>query len=152
MRAYLLSVTAAAMILALLRTLAGEGTMGTLTRLLGGLFLAVTVLSPLVRLEIPDLSEWMDSFTDEGMEAAAAGEAMAEEYAAAIISAELEAYILDKAASLGAEVTAEVSLDADGMPRSVTVRGEISPAAREELSRYISQTLGLGEEAQRWNG
>ena len=152
MRAYLLSVTAAAMILALLRTLAGAGTMGTLTRLLGGLFLAVTVISPLVHLEIPDPTAWLESYTDEGNAAAADGEAMAKEYSAAIISAELEAYILDKAARLGAEVTAEVSLDADGMPRSVTVRGEISPAAREELSRYISQTLGLGEEAQRWNG
>ena len=152
MTGYILSVTSAAVLAAILRTLAGDGTMGKLTKLLSGLFLAVTVLAPLVKFEIRDPARWLEDYMAEGEAAAQAGEVMAKEYAASIISAELEAYILDKAASLGAEVTLEVSLDGDGMPRSVTVWGEISPAAREELSRYIFKSLGLGEEAQRWNG
>ena len=57
---------------------------------------------------------------------------------------------MDKAANLGAELTAVVKLDDKGMPVSVALSGEISPGNRAALSRIIEQDLGLGEEAQIW--
>ena len=146
---YILLVTAAALLVSILRKLTGSGGMGELVKLLGGVFLAVTVLSPLVKLELPELS-WLDDFSEEGQAAARDGEALARDYSAAIISRELEAYILDKAAILGAELTAAVKLDDEGMPVSVILSGEISPGNRAALARIIEQELGLGEEAQIW--
>ena len=151
MTGYILSVTCAAALAAILRAIAGEGTMGKLTKLLSGLFLAVTVLSPLVKLEIPDPARWLADYMSEGEAAARAGEAMAKEYSQAIISAELEAYILDKAAALGCAVTAEVRLDDGGLPASLTLSGSASTADKAELSRMLARELGIGEEAVIWS-
>ena len=152
MTGYILSVTCAAALAAILRAIAGEGTMGKLTKLLSGLFLAVTVLSPLVKMEIPDPARWLEDYMEEGEAAAQAGEAMAKDYSQSIISAELEAYILDKAASFGADLTVEVRLDDAGLPESVVLSGALSPADRQTLSRIMEVDLGIGEEAQTWNG
>ena len=147
---YILSVTAAAVLASILRVLAGESAMGKLTKLLTGLFLAVTVLSPLVRLELPDPSRWLEDYLADGDEAARAGEVMAKEYSAAIISEEIEAYILDKAASMGTTLAVEVRLDGEGLPKSVTLTGSVSSEQRTELSRMVDEELGVGEEAQIW--
>ena len=147
---YILSVTAAAVLASILRVLAGESAMGKLTKLLTVLFLAVTVLSPLVRLELPDPSHWLEDYLADGDEAAHAGEVMAKEYSAAIISEEIEAYILDKAASMGATLAVEVRLDGEGLPKSVTLTGSVPSDQRAELSRMVDEELGVGEEAQIW--
>ena len=147
---YILSVTAAAVLASILRILAGEGAMEKLTKLLTGLFLAVTVLSPLVRLEIPDPSHWLEDYLADGDEAARAGEVMAKEYSAAIITEEVEAYILDKAASMGAALAVEVELGEGGLPETVTLTGSVSPGHRAELSRTMDEELGVEEEAQIW--
>ena len=146
-----MSVTCAAVLAGILRTIAGEGAMGKLTKLLSGLFLAVMVLSPLVKLEIPDPARWLEDYMAEGEAAAQAGEAMAKEYSQAIISAELEAYILDKAAALGCELSAEVRLDEGGLPETVVLSGEISSADREALPQMLAGELGIGEEAVIWS-
>lgn len=151
MSGYILSVTCAGVLAAILRVLAGEGAMGKLTKLLSGLFLAVTVLSPLVRIEIPDPARWLEDYMAEGEAAAQAGEVMAKEYSASIISAEVEAYILDKAADLGCAVSAEVGLDDGGLPRSVVLAGDIPTAQKAELTRMLAWDLGLGEEAVTWS-
>ena len=151
MRAYILSVTCAGVLAAILRALAGEWTMGKLTKLLSGLFLAVTVLSPLVKFEIPDPARWLEDYMAEGEAAAQAGEVMAKEYSASIISSEVEAYILDKAADLGCAISAEVRLDDGGMPRSLVLSGEIPTARKAELTRMLTRELGLGEEAVIWS-
>ena len=148
---YVLSVTAAALLVSILRTISGGGSMSRLTKLLSGLFLAITVLSPLVHLEIPDPGSWLEYHLAEGEAAAADGEAMAKAYTDAIISAEVEAYILDKAADLGCAISAEVRLDDGGMPRSLVLSGEISTARKAELTRMLARDLGLGEEAVTWS-
>ena len=151
MRTYILSVTCAAVLSAILRALAGEGSMGKLIKLLSGLFLAVTVLSPLVEIEIPDPARWLEDYMAEGEAAAQAGKVMAKEYSSSIISAEVEAYILDKAADLGCAISAEVQLHDGGMPQSVELSGDISTAQKAELTRMLARDLGLGEEAVTWS-
>ena len=86
----------------------------------------------------------------DGEAAAQAGEVMAKEYSEAIITAELEAYILDKAASLGCSLSAQVRLGEGGLPESATLTGVISQADKAELSRMMAVELGIGEEAQVW--
>ena len=150
MREYILSVTAAALLVSIARALAGERAMGRLVKLVSGLFLAVTVLSPVVDLELPDPAGWLEDHLEEGRAAAEAGQTKAKEYSASIISAELEAYILDKAAVLGGVVSAEVRLDEAGLPETVTLSGALTPAQKAELSRMMTEELGIGEEAQIW--
>jgi hypothetical protein len=57
---------------------------------------------------------------------------------------------LDKAESLGAELTVEVMLDDSQIPipTKVRIRGNISPYNREKLSSIIERDLGIPTEAQ----
>lgn len=147
---YILSVTAAAMIAAVLQSLAGKGSTGQLVKLLVGVFMAMTVMALLVELEIPDLQGWYSDFSAEGTAAAAMGEKMAEDTSGAIIKERLEAYILDKAAMYQADVTADVTLDETGVPVSVSLTGQLSPYAKGRLTQMIASDLGVGEEALQW--
>ena len=47
------------------------------------------------------------------------------------------AYILSKAADLGLEAQAEVTVGEDGCPESVTIRAAPSPVERQELTGII---------------
>ena len=65
------------------------------------------------------------------------------------IAAQTQAYIEDKAASLGLNVHAEVRTaiyDGVPLPDSATLYGEKNAA----LGAYITQELGITEEKQRW--
>ena len=144
---YILTVVTAAMLVGILQSLAGQGTMGTLTKLLGGVFLALTMLSPVLKLEIPDPAEWFADLALDGESLAAEGEAMAADAKEDIIRSQVEAYILDKA---GADLTVSVELDAEGIPCGVTLTGDVSPRTKAQLSRMLAEELGLGEEVQQW--
>lgn len=149
---YILSVTAAAILVAILRALAGQGTSAGLIRLLGGIFMALTVISPVLDIELPDFQAWFSQYAAAGEAAAAEGAAMGDAARQAIISDQLEAYIQDKAASLGETVTAEVHPDPDGTPGTVVISGSISPQTRQALSEWLETTLEIGEEAVQWIG
>ena len=147
---YILSITGAAMLVAILQSIAGQGAMGQLVRMLGGIFLALTILAPLVHLELPDLSRWVEDMTLQGQDISADGEAMAADLRGDIITQQVEAYILDKAAVHQADVSVEVAVDEDGVPVSVRLTGDVAPYAKARLSEMMEQELGMGKEAQQW--
>ena len=80
------------------------------------------------------------------------GENLARDSMAEIIKSETEAYILDTARSLQAEVTVEVSVNEENVPDSVTVSGAVSPYVRRQLQRIIESDLGIAKENQKWTG
>lgn len=147
---YILTVTAAAMLAAILRSLTGEGSMGRLVQLLAGVFMALTVISPLMHLELPDPARWLEEYAADGTAAAAVGKNMALDASRAIISEQLESYIVDKAALYRADLAAAVELNEDGTPVSVALTGDVSPYAKSRISCIIETDLGIGEEAQQW--
>lgn len=150
MTQYILTVTAAAILVSVLQKLAGSGTMGALIRMLAGVFMALTVMAPMVKLELPDPARWLAGLSAEGEAAAAEGERMGNDAAFAIIKDRTEAYILDKAAGCGAALAVQVTLDETGVPAAVTLTGSVSPYARTRLERIIASDLGIGEEDQQW--
>ena len=149
---YILTVTAAAMLAAIVKNLAGKGTMGALVRLLAGIFMALVILSPVMELELPEMENWLKDFRMDGQNAAAEGQSMAGEASREIIKARTEAYILDKAAACGAVLEADVSLDDSGLPCKVVLRGSVAPAVKARLTRWIRTDLGIEEEVQHWGG
>ena len=153
-RSYVYSLVAAAVICSLLTALVGEGTAGRILKTLCGVVLALQVISPLARKELilpelPELSlfDSADVLTEEG-------ESRSRDALAAVIQQELEAYIQDKAAELKAEVTVEVTLNRGDppLPESVTIRGSISPYARQQLQKILLEQLGIPKEHLEWTG
>ena len=149
MAGYVLTVIAAAMVLCIIRSIGGSGVM---LRLVGGVFLAVVLLQPLARWDFSDLSDYIEDFSVQGQKWAALGQEQSADVYRSVISSEVEAYILDKAKTYGAELTVEVTLDEHGIPREVRLYGGVSPSVRSRLSEMMEQELGIAKEHQKWIG
>ena len=147
---YILSVTGAAMLGAILKSLAGQGSLGALIQMLTGIFLALTILAPVVTLELPDPTRWFSEFSMDGQALSAEGEALAADAMGDIITARVEAYILDKAALYQARITAAVTLDETGQPYAVRIQGDVSPDTKSRLEEMLENDLGIKKEAQQW--
>ena len=147
---YVLSLIGAALIAGILQSFVKEGSCASVLKILCGLFLMVTALKPLKDLQIPTLEDWTASWNAEAEAAVREGE---ERYAGeygAVIRQRLEAYILDKAAALGADVSARFTLDEQDLPRTVTLTGSCTPAQKQALARVLAEDLGIPEERQIW--
>lgn len=154
-RDYLLGITAAALLCSILtRLLGSKGTLGTAVKLLSGVFMALTVVGPLVNIRIDALGDLTQGISYDASAAAADGENSAMEAMGEIIKEQTRAYILDKAESLGAELAVEITLNSDDPPVPCAVRlaGQVSPYAKSVLSACIAEDLGIGVEDQIWTG
>ena len=152
-RQYLLSVTASAIICSLITSITEKkGTYAAIVRMLCGLFMAITMISPLLHIRLSDFSVYYGSIMADADTAASNGSFMANEAMAAIIKRETETYILDKASSMGLSLEVEVSLsDSDTQqPQKVWLRGAASPYAKQKLKEMIANDLGIPEENQTW--
>lgn len=152
-RTYLLSVTAAAVLCGIVISLLGKkGTIAALGKFLAGLFLSLTVIAPVVNLSTGDWSSYWQAFSLDGQEAAETGIMLARSAQSDIIKQDLEAYILDKAASMGADLSVAVTLQEGDVltPKSVRLTGQVSPYIRQQLSAMITEELGIAKEAQEW--
>ncbi len=151
---YILSVTVAAVVCALVTSICGgKKTENAIVRVISGLFLAATVISPWTRLQLGDLHTYFDSIGTDASAAAFSGAQLAENEQRAIIKEQSQAYILDKAKSLGLNVSVDVTLQetAPYVPCAVTIYGESAPYARAVLRQYITDTFDISEDCQKWN-
>lgn len=152
-RSYLLSVIIAALICSIVAALPGKNAaMCAVRKTLCGVFIAVTLISPLTDVRMPDLHQYLDAFHADAAEAVLLGQTMSQETADRLIKEQTAAYILDKAMDMGAslEVTVEISDVSPRVPCSVTIRGMVSPYLRRKLTDMIEQELGIQQEDQHW--
>lgn len=151
---YLLGITAAAIICGVGKQLAGDkGSGSAMIKLICGLFLCMSVISPLVELRIRDLTEFIYDLEVDAGYYVSDGELQSQDAMKAIIKTHTEAYILDKAKSFNASVSVTVTLSdtTPYAPCAVEVTGEISPYAKARLSAVLEDDLGIGKEAQKWS-
>ena len=153
MKAYLLRLTAAALLAAVVRRATPSGGVGAAARLGSGLLVLLAVLGPLGEVSLMDAARsvavWSygDALTTQSVDRAA------NSLMDGLISETAEAYILDKAHTMGVEMTAQVTTalqEGYPVPWSVSCGGDYSETEKQELSRYISKELGIPEERQEW--
>jgi len=121
---YILSVGLAAILAGILNGFTdGKSSLGALTRMVCGMFLALTVISPFHDLNMTYITSFAQSF-DEAAEASVSyGETIADQAVRDIIKQETEAYILDKAGLYQLKLDVEVELgDCEPVPASVSGR------------------------------
>ena len=150
--AYLVSVTAAALLCGGARAMVPEGILSAALKTVTGLLMVLAVASPWLELRLPEGTDWIGSFQQDGENAAAAGSESAMDALREGISRQTAAYIQDKATALGAELTVEVILTEESLPvpRRVILRGAVSPYAKTALSDYLRGELGIEMEEQIW--
>ena len=154
-RTWLLSVTCAALLLALADALMPKGTVKKVGKLTGGLILFLAVVSPVAQLDEWDLAGWIGSYRAQAAMEAAQLEETDADLLESIIAEETAAYIEEKAAELGAECRALVSCQTGesglSVPTAVTVLGTLTEEQRQTLSRLIASDLAIPAERQRFD-
>ena len=147
LRAWLTGITAAAILCALANSLMPEGAVRRVGKLACGLLMLSAVLRPLVEVEALSPGDLLENYQAQ---AAVQTQALEEERNTAlksIIEQEFAAYIVDKAAQMGAACTAQVTcrLGEDGvfLPQSAAVQGSFTPQQQEELARILEEELAI---------
>lgn len=152
LRQYALALILGALICGILLSMVRSGVHEALLRLLSGIFLTVTLLSPLGNIRLEPMPDLFRQAIIGGGEQAAAGEEMARQEKCRYISSRIEAYILDKARQRGADLHVSVTLGEDYLPIRVELTGAAEDAVRRELSDILTQELGISKENQLWTG
>lgn len=149
---YLMSVTSAAIICGVITGLTKKsGSISAMLKMLAGLFMTMTVLSPVMNLPLLDFPIYLDHLSDDAQSAAIIGEEIANDEMQQIIMEHTQAYILKKAKALGADIEVVVYLQ-DLIPSGVRIIGQTAPYTKKQLSQYISDNLGISLEDQLWIG
>lgn len=152
-RQYLLSVVACATICAVVISITDKkSTLNPVIKLLAGLFMIYTVISPWAKLRIDGVKSYFSDIEINASSAVANGTASASGETGAIIKSQVEAYILDKASSIGAEISAEVIMDnsTPPLPKAIKISGTLAPYHKQRLEQIIADELGIPKESQSW--
>ena len=152
---YILSIGLASLLVAIIGEFSDrKSSTGTVIRMICGLFLAFTVLSPLTDLNFEILDAFSRELNIDAATVISTGNQLRAESVRELIKQETEAYILDKARWLGCTLTAAVTVsDAQvPVPVSVQITGDISASERRELEKFLEQELGISKENQQWIG
>lgn len=150
---YILSVTAGAILCAMASQLAdSKGIIGRLTKLICGVIMTAVVVRPLGNAALPDFTAYFVDMEAQITEVVNTAVMDSRKQLSQRITEETRAYILDKAASLGASVEVTVVLD-DGnppVPVGVVLSGTAAPGVRAALTEIIASDLGVRKEDQIW--
>ena len=153
MRDYILSIVIAGIVCGITNSLLNEKTAnGKILKMLTGILMCITVFAPLARISFSHIGNYFDDLSLEADKYITIGTSDAENDISAIIKSQTEAYILDKAKSMGLDITVEVELDDhnNSVPCGVTINGPVSPYVKEVMTDYIENQLGITTENQRW--
>jgi hypothetical protein len=150
-RQYVISIVTAAIICGGITSLVGKkNAVGGIVKFLCGLFMTITAISPWVSLRLPNELTFWDTIQAEAQAASSEGEQIGAEMRSAIITEQLETYVLEKAESLDLTISAEITLNESFLPELVIIQGAASPYARSRLCNYISDNLGISEDRVKW--
>ena len=154
-RAWLTSVVLVSVLLSAAQSLIPPGTVRKAAGFTGGLILLLVLLRPVLGADLEHLELDFDHYQ-------AAVEERQEELAdtqteamASIIAEQTEAYILDKAEELGADVSvvkvqAQWNLDGLWVPYSAEINAPDTGSAKAALEGVIENELGIPAERQMW--
>lgn len=152
-RAYLIRVTAAAILGAVIRRLAPSGGAGRAARLGAGLLVLVTAFGPIASIHPATATQDLvrRSYGDP-LNTTEFGKTV-NDMMTELITEQTEAYILDKARELGLTLTAEVTAQVEDtypVPYSVRLCGSPTASQKAALTEVIEADLKIPKERQEW--
>ena len=155
-RQWLLSVTCAALLAALADGLMPQGAVKQVGKLVCALVLLCAVLRPVLDVTLPDTGRLLSGLQGEVERSKAGLEQDSEQMLKTLIERECGAYIVDKAARLGAQCRAQVECKADDtgvwLPYRVSIAGQLNDDQRQELTALVQSELGLAPERLVYTG
>lgn len=129
-----------------------KGNSSPLIKMILGLFVLITAISPWSKVRFDHISNAIGDTKHDTKSAVYDGLKYSEESIRSGISTRTEAYILDKAESLGLDLKVRVYL-ADASPyapESVEISGDASAYNKIRIQKIIADDIGILEECQIW--
>lgn len=152
-RGYLIALTAAAILGALVRRLAPAGGAGRAARLGAGLLVLITAFGPIASLDTVSAAQDLVRRGYGDPLSSVEFSKNVNELMTALITEQTEAYILDKAQELDLSLTVEVTAKITDMypvPFSVKLIGSPTEKQKQALTGIIAAELKIPEERQEW--
>lgn len=150
-RSYLMAIAAAAMAVSLATVLLRGKALRKALQLTGGIVLILVVLGPVVKVNLDAFGQYISGITLEQDAIRSGIEVESKDIMARIIQEKTEAYILDKAKALGAEVQVTVTVT-EGKdypyPSAATIEGFLTSTQQTMLSADLEQSLAIPKERQ----
>lgn len=156
-KSWLLTMTGVAVITTIASFFASNGSMQRVLKLIGGVAMAIVLLSPLLKFDFAAYAASLQLYSDSAAWDSAAAEETEKRLNRTIIESECSAYILDKAAQLGVPLTgAQVSVQwstTDGVwyPCAATLTQPVGAEKSAALTDVIEADLGIPSERQEWS-
>lgn len=150
---YLFQVTSAAIICGIVTGItAKKGSGASIIRLMTVVFMIITIMTPVVSVKMDHISGYFSQIETDSDAFVTAGSEASRDKITLVIKEKTQAYILDKASLLGADISVEVTLSDDALPFPIGVRlcGAVSPYAKNRLSKIIQDDFGIPLEEQKW--
>ena len=149
-KSYILSILIWIFVCGILQKMIAETRGKKMIQLISGVVLAITVFSPLTRMRLDDYFqipkiEWENSdlYIMEGQNNASEAQKR-------YIQDHCEAYILDRARTLNAEITVEILLNESMIPAFAQIEWDGNPSLQIELEKVLMTDLGIPKENQQW--
>ena len=152
LRQYAISVVSVAILCSVLTRIAPQNSEKNLMRLISGLILTIVVIRPVSRIQLPSMQEISIPKDAAANIAVEEGKELAEESMNDIIKRTCEAYILNKATALGADVHVSVSVNSQHIPFAARITGDVTSEIRKQLAQTLETDLGITKENQLWTG
>ncbi len=150
---YLLSVSAAAILLALVQGILPKGGVQRIAVFAGSLLLILAIVSPVLRLDLDDLAENISQIQMDTQAMETGVETQNREILEGLIRERCLTYIWDKAEQLGMSVTVELEMSEQGTypyPVKANLTGAYTTRQKQALGKILSEDLGIPEERQSW--
>lgn len=120
--------------------------------LLCGILLTVVILIPLSEIRLNDFLDLAEYLPESSDYLLARGTETADEAKRQYITERYEAYILDKAKAMGAEILPIVQVDETFLPIFAEIQGDLEPQVQKTLEQMLVLDMGITKENQRWIG
>lgn len=150
MKAYIYSVIVCILIASILTQMVSCSRHKKLIRLICGVYLAISIFRPISQINLTTLWNRSSLRQFSADTYIAEGKKTAQEARETIIKDACEAYILDKAKTLGAEISIEFSLNEELYPVFAEIHAETDPAVQRQLQNILTTDLGIPKESQAW--
>lgn len=137
------------MLCSIAKAICEKGQFASVIRLLTGVILIVSILKPVLPLDLQAIDFDFRDLIAEKEEIIQQGTMYASASSAGIISERINAYVAEKAAQYGADVQVDTVI-CDGIPTEISLDGIASPYAKSQIVSWIEQEIGIGREAVNW--
>ncbi len=150
-REWLLGITAAAILLALVDHLVPEGGIKRIAGLAGGMILVLAAIGPVVKLDESALENLTSQYGAEVQNRSEELKMEQDILYESIIEEHTAAYILDKANEIGMSCRVSVTAAWDGdvpIPCAVKLWGSWTQQQRDTISQWLESELGISTSVQ----